>query len=833
MSYKQISPIPVVEGGTGNSTLTNHSVLVGATTAPIAQVSGVAGTVLIGNTGSDPSFSATPSVTSITITNAPVVGTDGTNKTYVDSLVAGLKFQAACVAATTANLNATYANGASGVGATLTNAGALAAFSVDGVSPAINSRILVKNQGTTFQNGIYTLTTVGSGAVAWVLTRATDYNTTAQIQPGDIVPVQSGTVNSGTFWIQTATVTTIGTDPIVFTQFFGGGINTITTDSGTVTASNGNISAVGGSNLNTSGSGSTLTTNLNNTVSISGSMTAGTGFSATTGNVAIVAGNLLLPTTSSTAGQVQINATRAFHAFGTANIFVGVSAGNFTLTSTNNVGLGNSALTAITSDAGLNTAVGYHSLIALTSGASGSNTGVGGNSLAALQSGGQNTAIGAATIPNITTGNNNSALGYNAGGNWTTSDSNNICINNTGTAGNNNTLRIGAATGTGNFQLNRAFICGIDGVNVGSVAKVLTMASDQIGTATITAGSGITVTPGANTITIASTGLSTMTLNGNSGSATGSTITITTPTSNGDGTSKFVASGSTVTLNFSDANANVTFGINAGAALGAGTQNVAIGRFALQAETSRNNNTALGAYALNAVNGGSGSNTSIGVAANYLITSGSLNVALGSFAGSGYTSSESSNISINANGTAGESNVLRIGGGTGTGSQQLAKAFISGIFGKTVGVSGIPVVVDNTDQLGTVVSSRRFKTNIADLERSNVLQLRPVTFNLKSDETKTKLSGLIAEEVEEIMPSLVVYDIEGKALSVRYHDLPVLLLKEIQVLRRDNDFLTEKFNNLLFSLQTQTNNNVTNVTDHNDLSNRFEKLLQLLQIKIN
>jgi hypothetical protein len=68
-----------------------------------------------------------------------------------------------------------------------------------------------------------------------------------------------------------------------------------------------------------------------------------------------------------------------------------------------------------------------------------------------------------------------------------------------------NTLRIGSATGAGNKELNRAFICGIDGVNVGSVAKVLTMASNQLGTATITAGTGILVTPTANTITISTT----------------------------------------------------------------------------------------------------------------------------------------------------------------------------------------------------------------------------------------------------------------------------------------------------------------------------------------
>lgn len=122
--------------------------------------------------------------------------------------------------ASTGALTATYSNGSSlGVGATLTNAGAMVAFAIDGASPAINSRILIKNQASTFQNGIYTLTTVGSGAVNWVLTRATDYDSPSEITSGDVVAITNGTVNAITSWLQTATVTTIGTDPIVFSQF--------------------------------------------------------------------------------------------------------------------------------------------------------------------------------------------------------------------------------------------------------------------------------------------------------------------------------------------------------------------------------------------------------------------------------------------------------------------------------------------------------------------------------------------------------------------------------------------------------------------------------------
>lgn len=149
----------------------------------------------------------------------PTSAQDAATKNYVDAIAQGITVQGACYAGTTANLNATYVNGVSGIGATLTNAGALAAFSVDSVSPALNARILVKNQSTAAQNGIYTLTTVGSGAVAWVLTRATDYDQAAEINPGDLVVLTAGSTQANSSWLQTATVTTIGTDAISFSQF--------------------------------------------------------------------------------------------------------------------------------------------------------------------------------------------------------------------------------------------------------------------------------------------------------------------------------------------------------------------------------------------------------------------------------------------------------------------------------------------------------------------------------------------------------------------------------------------------------------------------------------
>lgn len=152
----------------------------------------------------------------------PTMGSQAATKAYVDSLFASQ--QQACDWSTTANLAGyTYDNGTLGVGATLT-AGSNGAFSTDGGSPSINQRILVQFQTAQAENGVYTLTQVGDAGNPAILTRATDWDTAAEMQAGDIFSVVLGTLYGATQWMfaQTDPIT-VGTTDLFFTQLVGQG----------------------------------------------------------------------------------------------------------------------------------------------------------------------------------------------------------------------------------------------------------------------------------------------------------------------------------------------------------------------------------------------------------------------------------------------------------------------------------------------------------------------------------------------------------------------------------------------------------------------------------
>ena len=137
------------------------------------------------------------------------------------------------------------------------------------------------------------------------------------------------------------------------------------------------------------------------------------------------------------------------------------------------------------------------------------------------------------------------------------------------------------------------------------------------------------------------------------------------------------------------------------------------------------------------------------------------------------------NIAIANVGVLGESGTIRIGGGLQT------RAFVAGIRGVTTALAAVNVVIDSNGQMGTISSSRRFKEDIADMGQasSGLLRLRPVTYRYKqpyADGSKPGDYGLIAEEVAEVYPDLVVKGNDGETETVQYQKLTPMLLNEMQ-----------------------------------------------------
>jgi hypothetical protein len=197
-----------------NGALSNSSVTIGTTAISLGATSLTLG-----------------GLTSIDLTQNPTTALQAATKQYVDTLVSsGITYHAPVkyeVPNSTGNLNATYNQPGGpgvGVGATLTNAGALAAFAPDGPTASPGDRILIYNQTNAFENGVYTVTTVGDGSTPWVLTRATDADTYSLKSPnglgeGDAFFIQSGNTGAGeTYVCNTSGTITFGTTNITFVQ---------------------------------------------------------------------------------------------------------------------------------------------------------------------------------------------------------------------------------------------------------------------------------------------------------------------------------------------------------------------------------------------------------------------------------------------------------------------------------------------------------------------------------------------------------------------------------------------------------------------------------------
>jgi hypothetical protein len=167
----------------------------------------------------------TATLTAGTVSTTPASANDLVNKSYVDTLAAsGIHFHQPVRVESPINLNATYNNGTSGVGATLTNAGTQIALVIDGVTVSVADRVLVYEQTNQTQNGIYVVSDVGSGATNWVLTRSSDadtyvINSANGLSEGSTVFVQQGATGAGeTYTCNTSGVITFGTTNITFAQ---------------------------------------------------------------------------------------------------------------------------------------------------------------------------------------------------------------------------------------------------------------------------------------------------------------------------------------------------------------------------------------------------------------------------------------------------------------------------------------------------------------------------------------------------------------------------------------------------------------------------------------
>ena len=386
----------------------------------------------------------------------PVNSSDAVPLSYVQSTIAGLEWKDNAMAASTAALTVTYSNGASGVGATLTNAGTQAAFAVDGYTTNLGDRILIKNQASALQNGIYTVTTVGSGSTNWVLTRAIDSNTTASLDNATLF-VTNGTANGNTGWTQTVANPTVGTNNVTFVQFSG---------SGTYTAGTG--------------------------LSLTGNTFANTGVLSITGTANQVVA-------SASTGAVTLSLPQSINS-GAAPTFAGTNFTNIP-----NSALTNSSIT-VTGGTGLGVS---GSPVALGGTVTLSNTGVtsavAGTGITVSGATGAVT-IGTSNIPNASLANSSITLGTT-----------NVALGATATTLTGLTSVTSTGVTVSGLTANSFLYSGTSGALTSTAAP--TNGQLLIGStgaapvaAALTAGTGISVTNGAGAITIANTGVTSVAL---------------------------------------------------------------------------------------------------------------------------------------------------------------------------------------------------------------------------------------------------------------------------------------------------------------------------------
>jgi len=315
------------------------------------------------------------------------------------------------------------------------------------------------------------------------------------------------------------------------------------------------------------------------------------------------------------------------------------------------------------------------------------------------------------------------------------------------------------------------------------------------GSASSVARSDHTHERGVENVTVGYLALGALTTgNANSAIGTGALRSLTTGTRNtavGTG-AMFSATGaySNAALGYQALNSSGGGGDNTAigfqSMLGSGTvlNNTAIGSLSLRSQSSGDGNVAVGYRSLYSVSGAS-SNTAVGTDVLVNLATGGFNTAVGALAGSNLVNG-ANNLYLGNEGVANEGATIRVGSGLWH-----TRLFLGATRGVSTGLNNaIPVLIDSQGQLGTLSSSRRTKEDIQDLGEAGtaVQRLRPVRFRYITpfaDGSTPVQYGLIAEEVEEVLPELVAYGDDGRPESVKYHILPTLLVAEVQRLQRE------------------------------------------------
>ncbi len=229
-----------------------------------------------------------------------------------------------------------------------------------------------------------------------------------------------------------------------------------------------------------------------------------------------------------------------------------------------------------------------------------------------------------------------------------------------------------------------------------------------------------------------------------------------------------------------------------------GTYNSSVGEQSLFSNTTGIQNTGIGLSAL--YSNTAGQNTALGLSSLFKNTTGQNNIGVG--VNGGYNlSTGNNNIDVGNAGIAAESNTIRLG----TQGTQTA-TYIAGITGTAL--TGGDVVVNGSGRLGVVVSSSRYKRDIKDMGDSTdgLIKLRPVTFIYKGDQQSVKQYGLVAEEVDQVYPELVVHDADGKVELVRYSMLTSMLLNELQKQTEKVSRLEERLSKLEHAMAAKDGN---------------------------